>query len=133
MEQELKPITKIDLPEAQITHRADGIVQVHFKKDVTIDMEAQLRLLDAYKKLLTKPAPFMFISEPGVTSTKEVREMSGELKKDAPIKASAVIVTNIAHALIASSYEKFNKPKHPYKVFNNTEEGIEWLKQYINN
>jgi hypothetical protein len=131
MNQELNTMTDIDLPEVRISCCDDGIVVVHFKKDVTIDMPLQLQLLELYKAIVDKPAPFLFLSDEGVTSTKEVREMSADLKEGSPIKASAVIVTNIAHALIANSYQSYNQSKHPYKVFNSKEAGIEWLKQFI--
>jgi hypothetical protein len=130
---DLNTIKDIDIPEARIIYKSDGIVRVHFKKDVTIDMDMQLSLLALYRSFLDKPAPFLFISDEGVTSTKEVRELSGDLKVGSPIKASAVIVTNVAHALIASSYQNFNQPKHPYKVFSKKEDGVAWLKQFVNN
>lgn len=125
-------ITEIDLPEARIRHASDGIVYVKFKKDLVIDVTVQMHLLGVYNKMLDhKLTPFLFEAEEGVTITKEARDNAGSIEDISPLGFTAVVVKNIAHALIANFYLKVNKPKRPYKVFNDREAAISWLKQFL--
>ena len=63
--------------------------------------------------------------------TKEARDHSAELEKTYPGIASAVIADNLAYKIIANFYLKLNKPKTPYKVFNNIDSAEVWLKTYL--
>jgi hypothetical protein len=131
MEQEIHFTKKLELPEAYIMLRDDGIVHVKFKQDVVIDIDTQMKLLDIYNDLLQhRLSPFLFEAEPGVTITKEARDNAHSIEDVSPLGWTAVLVKNIAHALIANFYLKVNKPKRPYKVFHSREEALEWLKQF---
>jgi hypothetical protein len=126
-------ITKeIDLDEARISLRSDSIAVVKFKKNTVLDVPLQIRLLVAYNELVgNKLTPFIFEAEEGVTITKEARDNATNLEEESPCMASAVVVQNIAYAMIANFYMKFNKPKRPYKVFNDKQEAIDWLKLFL--
>jgi hypothetical protein len=125
-------IKEIDLKEAYVALRTDGIALVKLKKDTVLDVPLQIRLLVAYKELVgDKLTPFIFEAEEGVTITKEARDNATQLEEESPCMASAVVVQNIAYAMIANFYMKFNKPKRPYKVFNNKQEAIDWLKLFL--
>ncbi len=50
------------------------------------------------------------------------------MENRSPVAATAVIVNSVPYTLIANFYLKFNKPKHPYKVFKNRNEALAWLK-----
>lgn len=110
----------------------EGIAHVHFKDNFEMDVPAQLRLLEIYKKItLGKPTPFMFTAGEGVSITKEARDNATNLEDESPLIASAIVVNSTAYLLIAKFYFKFNKPKRPYKVFNNTGEAMNWLKTFL--
>jgi hypothetical protein len=129
---EIGIIMEIDMPEASVSLRADDIVVVRFKKDTVLDVPLQLRLLENYKIITkNKLMPFVFEADEGVTITKEARDNATHLEEESPCAVSAVVVQNIAYAMIANFYMKFNKPKRPYKVFNNKQEAISWLKLYL--
>jgi hypothetical protein len=131
MNKEANIITRIDLPEAHITYGADGIVYVRFKSNIVVDVPLQMKLLELYNGFLDKHVPFLFEAEEGATINKEARDNSRNIEHLIPFKATAVVVGNIAQAMVANFYMKFNKPNHPYKVFNKREEAVQWLKQYV--
>src|SRR5687768_11665814 len=125
-------IKEISLEEAHIALRSDGIVCVKFKANIVLDIAAQMRLLVAYHEIVGKKlTPFIFEAEEGVTITKEARDNAIVIEEQSPCMASAVVVQNIAYAMIANFYMKFNKPKRPYKVFNNKQEAINWLHLFL--
>ncbi len=129
---EVSIVKAIELEEAHITLRSDGLAFVTFKANIVLDVALQIRLLAAYIDLVgSKQTPFLFEADEGVTITKEARDNATTLEDEAPIIATAVVVQNVAYALIANFYMKFNKPKRPYKVFNNKQGAIEWLKLFL--
>lgn len=131
-EEKVHIITEIDLPEANISLRSNGIVYVFFKENCMLDIKLQLHLFEAYHQITgSKLTPFLFLADNGVSVTKEARDNAILLEESSPCGATAIVVTTLAYKLIANFYLQFNKPKRPYRVFNNQSEAIEWLKKYI--
>lgn len=132
MSSEPAVIKEIILPEVTISLKNDGITYVFFKKNCVLDVTLQLRMLDIYNEITNKKlTPFIFEADEGLIVTKEARDNAITIEESSPCKAMAVVVTNIAYALIANFYMKFNKPKRPYKVFSKRAEALEWLKGYL--
>ena len=125
-------LKQIVLPELTVTLKNDGIVYVVYNKDVTLDLELQAKSLEAFNFVTEKKlTPFLFEADEGVSITKEARDNAITMEDQTPCKVTAVVVQNVAYALIANFYMKFNKPKRPYKVFNKKEEAIAWLKLFV--
>jgi hypothetical protein len=125
-------IKEIYFAEGSMVLKSDGILYVKLLKDQILDVPLQLRLLEMYKKITSdKLTPILFEGEEGIIVTKEARNNAGKLEEESPCKAMAVVANNIAEVLVANFYFKFNKPKRPYKVFKNREDGIQWLKNYV--
>ncbi len=128
---ETKPYTikELDLPEVNIQTKSNGIVYLLFKDDCTLDIDLQMRLLDHYHEITEgKLMPFIVMAAENVTITKEARDNAVKIEDISMIGASAVIVTSLPYKLIANFYLKFNKPKRPFKVFSNEDDGVAWLK-----
>jgi hypothetical protein len=124
-------IKEVDLPEVHIALKSDGIVHVMLKDHMVLDIELQMRMLEAYKVVTSEVlTPFIFEAGEGINITKEARDNAIIIEEISPCKAMAVIVNNIAYAMIGNFYLKFNKPKRPYKVFRKREDGLEWLQQF---
>jgi hypothetical protein len=122
----------IEIEEAIVSLREDGIVHVHFKEFVEITVELQGRMYDIYNEICGHDhKPFLFTADEFVSVTKEARNNSIIMEGLYPGSASAVLVTSIAYKLIANFYLIVNKPKSPYRVFNNEEDAVEWLKTYL--
>lgn len=125
-------IKEIDTPKVYLALRKDGIGYVYLKDHTELNIELQTELLKHYDDLNDKKlTPFLFEAGEGVTITKEARDNATLIEDISALKASAVVVDNLAYKMIANFYLAFNKPKRPYKVFSKREEAIQWLKQFI--
>lgn len=121
-------IREIEIEEAVLGIRADGIVQVFLKDHMELDVELQTRWFEIYEILTGGvKSPFIFQTGVGTTVTKEARENAVLMEEQTPLGATAVVVSSMAHVLIANFYLKFNKPKVPYKVFKDYDSAIKWL------
>lgn len=130
MNQEHRLIRKIITDDIIIGKRDDGIIHVYYKEHTELDVKLQLETLGYYIEMCgDKPHPFIFEADEYVTITKEARDNALSLEEQSPLAMSAIIVKNLAHKLIADFYLKFNKPRRPYKVFKDFQEGINWLKE----
>lgn len=127
-----KIIKEIHLLEASLFLREDGIVHVHYNKNIILDIPLQLNMLAKFNEITEgKLTPFLFTAADGINVTPEARDNAIKIEEDAPCYGTAVVVNNIAYVLIANFYLKYNKPKRPYKVFKNEAAAIEWLKTFV--
>jgi hypothetical protein len=119
----------VEMEEAIVGIRKDGLGHVYLKSGTELDVDLQVRLYANYLKL-TGGRKYNFIFEAGeyVTITSEARQNAKHLEAASPVGAIAAVVNNLAYRLIADFYYKFNKPQKPYKVVRNFQEGIRWLK-----
>jgi hypothetical protein len=122
----------IETDQAIVHLRSDGILHITFKEETEIDVALQDQMILIYRELCgDKKRPFLYSGIGDVSITKEGREYSRQLEDVFPASAAAVIADNIAYKLIANFYLKVNKPKTPYKVFNDISSAEEWLKTFI--
>jgi hypothetical protein len=118
-----------EAPEVEVKLRRDGIVHVTFRKHAVLDIDLQMRLLDLNIKVTGgKKSLFIYDAEENVTITKEARDNATKIEHLSPNKATAVVADNLAYRLIANFYVRFNRPKMPFKVVENVEKGVAWLK-----
>ncbi len=121
-------IKRIEIPEALIQQRSDGIIHVHYKKNTTLDVELQVNMRALFFELTEgKKAPFIFSADEGFSLTKEARENAGISAKESPISAYAIIAESLGYRIIANFYLKVNKPKLPYKLFPSIDDAVKWL------
>jgi hypothetical protein len=121
-------IQKIELPESIIGLRKDGILHFYYKPHTEITIEYQLRQLEVMMQITGgKKHPAIYEAGDYVTVGSEARAHAIELEERTPTLCKVVYVRNLAHKIIAEFFYKFNKPKQPYKVFTDFQEGINWL------
>ena len=125
-----KIIDHVDTGKLLVSRRDDGVIHVFYKDYTEIDVPTQMDAHFTFVEL-TSGKPSRFIIEAGdyCSITKEARENAYTLEDISPMRATAVVVNNIAYKLIADFYIKFTKPKFPYKVFNSFDKAITWLKE----
>lgn len=122
----------IEIPDAIIHSRSDGIVHVTFKEGVELDVDLQYRMMKIYFEVCAnKKKPFMYSAFTGVTVTREAKLNAIKLEPDFPSLAVAVIADSLPYRLIADFYLKMNKPIIPYKVFKDIASAEVWLKEYL--
>lgn len=118
-----------EIEEAIITERKDGIIHIHIKRGMEINVDLQNKILDVYKTICRNDKKaFLFTASNYVTITKEARENSILLEALYPCIAIAVVANSTAYKLSANFYQLVNKPKSLFEIFNDKENAIEWLK-----
>jgi len=128
MQQESQIIEQLEHEHFIVAKRFDGIFHVYLKDNAVLDLKLQSEMLYHYD-IITKGKKSYFIFEAGhkCDVTKQARDNAIVIEDVAPIKASVVYVQNMVYRMIASFFYKINKPKQPYLIVSNFEDGIEWL------
>jgi hypothetical protein len=127
--QEVKIIKEIKITEVTMALRNDGIVHIHYNKNTFLNVELQLRLLDLMIEITEGvKSSMIYTADEGVVVTKSARENALLIEGKSPTKASAVVADSLAYRIIANFYMKVNKPKKPFRVVKNFEDGLIWLK-----
>lgn len=120
-------IQQIEIEEAIIRMRADGIVHVYFKPHTQITVELQEKLKSAYWKITDVNRPFIFEGGEFVGITKEARLNAINMEETTPVYGSVIIVKNLGQRIIADYYYRFNKPKRPIKIVKTKEDALAWI------
>ena len=119
---------KSETEAAQISVCSDGIIRVMFKKKMEVNASHFKKLFESYNNLVegNKYAFIYYAEDSSVTVTDDGRNYAKNEEYSFPKICNAVIVSNLAHKLIANFYFKFNKPHYPFKVFNKMREAEKW-------
>lgn len=121
----IKIIKQVNLPEASISLREDGIVHIHYNENTELDVPLQMKMLKIFQEITDrKLSPFLITASDGLNVTVEARDNAIAIEEISPCYGTAVIVNNLAYLLIANFYLKVNKPKRPYQIFKNEEDAI---------
>ncbi len=122
-------VKTVEIDEAIITLRSDGIVSVHFKERIEIGVELQTRMFGIYQDICEgKKRPFLISANEYCSVTEEAKEFAIEMESEYPGTCTAVVAHNLAYQIIANFYLKVKKPKSPFRVFRNKESALKWLK-----
>jgi len=119
---------KRETDAAQISVCSDGIIRVMFKKKTEVNGTHFKQLFEVYNELIEgKKFPYLYYAEDSsVIISEDGRNYAKKYEFSFPKVCNAVIVSNLAHKLIANFYFKFNRPAYPFKVFNKFEEAERW-------
>lgn len=129
LDPEITIINQFEIPEASVKMRSDGIVHVFYKENVTLDVELQMSMLESFSQLTNnEKAYFIFEADEGFALTKEAQLNATLLEERSPVKASAIIVKNLASRIVANFFIKVSKPTLKYKLFSNINDAADWLK-----
>ena len=124
---------KTETDSAQISVCSDGIIRVMLKKKREVSSSDFEELFAVYNDLVQgKKHPFIYYAEDGSSSvSEEGRAYAKKEEYSFPKVCNAVVVTRLSHKLLANFYFKFNKPNHPFRVFNKMDDAEKWcLEEY---
>lgn len=126
-------IKKTETDAAQISVCSDGIIRVMIKKNTEVNAERFKTLFEVYNELVQgQKHPFIYYAEDSTsTVSEEGRAFAKKEEYSFPKVCNAVVVTRLAHKLLANFYFKFNKPNYPFKVFDKMDDAEQWcLEEY---
>ena len=104
-------------------------VRVFENQDFTVDDLATL--VEAQKKSVGLVLPVLVICENNVLADVILLSKLSQNEYNPYSKADAFVLNSIAQKILANFYTKINKPERPTKFFNNADEALIWLKQYM--
>lgn len=109
-----------------------GVGSMHFKDDSHQDIPEQMENLKALNEITGHwPTPFVVTAGENFTLTKEARHNALLIEDISPMKATAVVVQNVAYRIITDFYMKIQKPKNPFAVFTDKQKAYEWCIQFV--
>lgn len=109
----------------------ESYYDLFIKDNVEIFVEDMARIRDAQKQLSGKRIPILISGGKYSTTNVEVMKFLAKNENMPYSKVSAYITNSISQKLLGNFYLKINKPERPTRFFNNKEDAITWLKQYI--
>ncbi|MCE3258404.1 MAG: hypothetical protein K0S12_45 [Bacteroidetes bacterium] len=125
-------IKQVQINEATISLRADGIVTVFLHKNMVLDLALQMLMLNIYNEITEgKKHPFLFEASTGIKVTKEAKENAIRIEPLAPGSAYAIVAKSKAYQILANFYLTIKKTHSPYRVFTDRDKAIEWLHTYL--
>lgn len=109
----------------------DRYYDLFIKDNVEIFVEDMSRIVEAQKQLCGQKIPVLISGGKYSTTNVDVMRFLAKNENMPYSKISAYVTNSISQKLLGNFYIKINKPERPTKFFNNKEEAIAWLKQYI--
>ena len=93
-------------------------------KDHQINHEELIELVGKERK-----HPLLIDADAYINITPEARKFIRTLESTVPISARAMIISSLGQRILVSFYIKIQKPIVPTKIFDNYEDGIQWLQE----
>lgn len=121
-------LTTVEINEAVVGIRKDGIIHVYYKSGITLDVKLQNKLMLIFDEL-SKGEKKKYIYEAGknVRITREARINATTEDKSKIVLAAVVVAKSWYQKVIANFYYKLSSKGTIYKVVTDFSEGIEWL------
>ena len=118
----------LDLGDVTIKFRDDGIVNLHFRGEHTIEANAVEKVLDTLQEEYPKMKCHLLITgDKGFNMSQEARAFASSDKYDAISCADAIVQVDYSHQMAANFFIRFSKPNRPVKIFPDEERAVTWL------
>ncbi|MDO8998705.1 MAG: STAS/SEC14 domain-containing protein [Bacteroidota bacterium] len=110
----------------------DGICRTKAKPFAEITLkEAKENSIAVSSFFTNKKFPLLIDSTEIKSMARDARQHFSTNGRDTKINSFAVIVKSPLSRVIGNFFMGLNKPKVPARLFDNEEDAIEWLKQYL--
>lgn len=123
----------LDLGFCVSEHTRDDLLIHRFKADVHVELEMikeMLKLSDPIFHRTNQYLPSLSVLSEGVTLSKEAREFGSTEAANRYICASAVVINSLPHRIVGNFIVKVQKPVIPFKLFNDQDQAIKWLRTF---
>lgn len=121
-------VKTITLVFAEIELLENGIIRVTMFDKTSIGEVESRHINHAIGELSEgKPARIMMVPLPNTVFDHGAREFSASEEGLQYTIGDALVVSSLAHKILANFYLKFNKPRKPSKAFDHEEDAIAWL------
>lgn len=114
-----------------IFKKANGIIHGKFTKDIYWNLEKAVKVVQLRKKLSdTLTYPLLLEVEHTIGISKQARSyLASDIGLEG-LTACALLVNSHIGKFAGNLFLLLNKPRLPFRIFNNLEEAIKWLHQF---
>lgn len=125
--------SSVDIPEARIELRKDGLVHVDLKPEYTLTLDQMKKVIAAREKLVNgKKYPMLITSPKFLVPTEEAtNHFTTEAARETAL-ADAFIIQSEPQTIAAKHFLFSGKAVRPTQVFDNQEDAIQWLLKFSN-
>ncbi|HTA61857.1 MAG TPA: STAS/SEC14 domain-containing protein [Bacteroidia bacterium] len=110
----------------------DGIARTKVKPQAEVTLKESKENSEAVNGLYkNKKFPLLIDARQIKSITKEARDHFSIQNRSTNINSFAVIIESPLSRIIGNFFMGLNKPSVPAKLFNNEQDAIAWLKQYL--
>lgn len=97
-----------------------------------IEIEDLKQLIACEKEISGLTLPVLVVCLPGSTTNSEVINYMSKNINNPYCSAAAYVINSLPQKILANVYTKLSKPERPVKFFNNKDEALKWLQQFMN-
>ena len=110
----------------------DGIARTKVKPQAEVTLKESMENSKTVNSLSgEKKFPLLIDSRNIKSISKEARDYFSIQNRDTNVTSFAIIIDSPLSRIIGNFFMGLNKPSVPAKLFNNEEDAIMWLKQYL--
>lgn len=108
-----------------------GFYEVTVNENEEFKVEDLSKLVSAQLELGEFKLPVLVLCSEHATTNVELLKTISKNANNPYSVADAFVIKSMAQKILANFYIKINRPERPTKFFNNKEEALIWLKQYL--
>ena len=129
---DIKIIDSIVLASCTVKLREDGIIHLDIKDDIEVTEDDIREMNSAVGRIgAGKKYPNLITVGKYTSVSKEARDYAASEEANIYTLADAYVLHSFHQKILGNFFMKFNKPKAPVKFFNEEQEAITWLKQFV--
>ncbi len=122
---------KISHTAFEISLNSFGFYQIIVPANTSFSVKDFQSLVSAQKELGGFKTPCLVIAHESASVESEVFKNISNNISNPYSKADAFVIKSMAQRILSNFYLKVSKPERPTKFFNNKDEAISWLKNYL--
>jgi hypothetical protein len=122
---------KISHTAFEISIHSLGFYQIIIPENTLFTIKDFQRLLAAQKELGEIKTPSLVLAHESSSLEAEAFKTVSKKLSNPYSTADAFVIKSMAQRIIGNFYLKVSKPERPTRFFNNKDEAISWLKNYL--
>jgi hypothetical protein len=122
---------KITFSNFEVDINDIGFYRVLVNETDEFSVEDLKKLVNAQLELGGEKLPVLVLCSEHASTNLDLLNAIAKNTNNPLSKADAFVIKSMAQKILANFYIKINKPERPTKFFNDKNEAIKWLKQFL--
>ena len=120
-----------ECPWFKVELRSDGILAYHPIPGLVLTHEVALQVLEVGLQIVDGPKPTMVLMQDIARVEREARAFFASEEYMQLCSQTALVVGSPVSRVIGYFFVGLNRPKYPYKIFEDPELAAEWLRGFV--